>query len=234
MAGERILVVEDEAAIAGLVAEGLRRQGFRPEKVHNGDQALEMIDTTRPDLVILDLMLPGLDGWEICRRMKESPETKEIPVIMLTARRDERDVVAGLELGADDYLRKPFSLLELTARVKALLRRQRPSGEEGEFLQCGPLRLDIKGQEAFLDGTPLHLSLTEYRILELLAKNAGRTVSRDELLARIWGLYGGDTRTVDVHIWRLRRKIEATPEIPRLIETLRGRGYRLNRGGDLP
>ncbi|MDD4365702.1 MAG: response regulator transcription factor [Synergistales bacterium] len=234
MAGERILVVEDEAAIADLVAEGLRRQGFRPEKVHDGDQALEMIETTRPDLVILDLMLPGLDGWEICRRMKESPATKEIPVIMLTARRDERDVVAGLELGADDYLRKPFSLLELTARVKALLRRLRPSEEEGEFLQCGPLRLDIKGQEAFLDETPLNLSLTEYRILELLAKNAGRTVSRDELLARIWGLYGGDTRTVDVHIWRLRRKIEATPETPRLIETLRGRGYRLNRGGDLP
>lgn len=233
MAGERILVVEDEAAIADLVAEGLRRQGFRPEKVHDGDQALEMIETTRPDLVVLDLMLPGLDGWEICRRMKESPATKEIPVIMLTARRDERDVVAGLELGADDYLRKPFSLLELTARVKALLRRLRPSGEEGEFLQCGPLRLDIKGQEAFLDETPLNLSLTEYRILELLAKNAGRTVSRDELLARIWGLYGGDTRTVDVHIWRLRRKIEATPETPRLIETLRGRGYRLNRGGDL-
>lgn len=232
MAGERVLVVEDEATIADLVAEGLRRQGLRPEKVHDGDRALEMIEMTRPDLVILDLMLPGLDGWEICRRMKESETTRAIPVIMLTARRDERDVVAGLELGADDYLRKPFSLLELVARVKALLRRTGTGGDEGGTLECGPLSLDLKGQEAFLNGTPLDLSPTEYRILELLAKNAGRTVSRDELLARIWGLYGGDTRTVDVHIWRLRRKIETDPETPSLIETLRGRGYRLHRGDD--
>ncbi|MBL3592186.1 MAG: response regulator transcription factor [Synergistaceae bacterium] len=232
MAGERILVVDDEETIADLVCDGLRRQGFRPEKALDGDRALERIEMTRPDLVILDLMLPGLDGWEICRRMKDSPATKEIPVIMLTARRDERDVVAGLELGADDYLRKPFSLLELVARVKALLRRAGSGEEESTALRCGPLRLDLKGQEAFLDESPLDLSPTEYRILEVLARNAGRTVSRDELLARIWGLYGGDSRTVDVHIWRLRRKIETTPESPRLIETLRGRGYRLRRGGD--
>lgn len=228
MTGERILVVEDEKTIAELVAEGLKRQGFRAEISPDGDTGLERIESTLPDLVILDLMLPGLDGWEICRRMRETPATKDIPIIMLTARRDERDAIAGLELGADDYMRKPFSLLELVARVKALLRRAAGPGEETpERVEVGPLAMDLKHQEAYLKGEPLDLSPTEYKLLETLIRNRGRTVSRDELLARIWGYYGGDTRTVDVHIWRLRRKIEEDPENPRLIQTLRGRGYRL-------
>ncbi len=227
MAGERILVVEDERTIAELVAEGLKRQGFRAEISPDGDTALDRIESTLPDLVVLDLMLPGLDGWEVCRRMKESPRTKDIPIIMLTARRDERDAISGLELGADDYMRKPFSLLELVARVKALLRRAAQREEMPEKVEIGPLAMDLKHEEAYLKGEPLDLSPTEYKLLETLVRNKGRTVSRDELLAKIWGYYGGDTRTVDVHIWRLRRKIEEDPENPRLIQTLRGRGYRL-------
>lgn len=227
MTGERILVVEDEITIAELVVEGLKRQGFRAEMSTDGDSALERIESTLPDLVILDLMLPGLDGWEVCRRMKGTPRTRDIPVIMLTARRDERDVISGLELGADDYMRKPFSLLELVARVKALLRRMATREEKPEGVEVGPLSMDMKHEEAYLKGEPLDLSPTEYKILETLVRNRGRTVSRDELLAKIWGYYGGDTRTVDVHIWRLRRKVEDDPENPRLIQTLRGRGYRL-------
>jgi len=232
VAADRILIVEDEQSIAELVSEALKRYGFRVENAFDGDTGLDMIETTLPDLVILDLMLPGLDGWEICRRMRENETTADIPVMMLTARRDERDVVAGLELGADDYMRKPFSLSELAARVRALLRRRGKRTPEKQTLEAGPLTVDLASEQVSVGGRLIDLSPTEYRLLELLAREEGRVVSREELLAKVWGYYTGDTRTVDVHLWRLRRKIEEDPENPRLIHTLRGRGYRLEWEGE--
>ena len=227
MPGERILVVEDERSIADLVAEALKRQGYRVETAGDGDQALEAAESTLPDLIILDLMLPKLDGWEVCRRLREEDTTRRIPIIMLTARRDEKDVVAGLELGADDYLRKPFSLAELLARVKAHLRARAQDALGDEGIAVGPLVLEPKSGEVLLDGAPLDLSPVEYRLLETLVLGKGRLVSREELLAKVWGYVAGDTRTVDVHIFRLRRKIEPDPEHPKLVHTVRGRGYRL-------
>jgi len=228
LSGERILVVDDELAISELVSEALKRQGFRVETASDGDSALEKAETTLPDLILLDLMLPRLDGWEVCRRLKSQPLTKRIPIMMLTARRDEREVVAGLEIGADDYLKKPFSLGELLARVKALLRRSVPEQASEKGAQVGPLKVDFVREEAFLSGALLSLSPTEYRLLEILARHPGRMVSRDELLAKVWGYVVGDTRTVDVHVFRLRRKIEPDPENPKLLHTVRGRGFRLD------
>jgi two-component system phosphate regulon response regulator PhoB/two-component system alkaline phosphatase synthesis response regulator PhoP len=228
LAGERILVVDDEPAILELVSEALKRQGFRLDTASDGDTALEKAETTLPDLILLDLMLPKLDGWEVCRRLKNQASTKRIPILMLTARRDEREVIAGLEIGADDYMKKPFSLGELVARVKALLRRSAPEQALEKGVQVGPLKIDFVREEAFLSGNLLSLSPTEYRLLEILARHPGRMVSRDELLAKVWGYVVGDTRTVDVHVFRLRRKIEADPEIPKLLHTVRGRGFRLD------
>jgi two-component system phosphate regulon response regulator PhoB/two-component system alkaline phosphatase synthesis response regulator PhoP len=224
----RILIIEDEQTIAELVGDSLKRWGYRVETASDGDEGLAVAESTLPDLVILDLMLPGLDGWEICRRLKQNAVTRDIPVIMLTARRDERDVVAGLEIGADDYLRKPFSMSELVARVRALLRRAGRGPEVDEKTSVGPLVLDHQMESVTLRGKSLELSPTEYRLLEALVRSEGRVLSREELLAKVWGYYAGDTRTVDVHIWRLRRKIEDDPENPKLLHTLRGRGYRLH------
>jgi len=232
LAGERILVVDDELAISEMIFEALKRQGFRVDTASDGDSALEKAETTLPDLILLDLMLPKLDGWEVCRRLKNQPSTKRIPIMMLTARRDEREVIAGLEIGADDYLKKPFSLGELIARVKALLRRSAPEQALEKGAQIGPLKIDFVREEAFLSGNLLPLSPTEYRLLETLARHPGRMVSRDELLAKVWGYVVGDTRTVDVHVFRLRRKIEADPENPRLLHTVRGRGFRLDWEGN--
>jgi two-component system phosphate regulon response regulator PhoB/two-component system alkaline phosphatase synthesis response regulator PhoP len=228
LSGERILVVDDELAISELVSEALKRQGYRVETASDGDSALEKAETTLPDLILLDLMLPRLDGWEVCRRLKSQAMTRRIPIMMLTARRDEREVVAGLEIGADDYLKKPFSLGELIARVKALLRRSVPEQALEKGAQVGPLKVDFVREEAFLSGSLLSLSPTEYRLLEILARHPGRMISRDELLAKVWGYVVGDTRTVDVHVFRLRRKIEPDPENPKLLHTVRGRGFRLD------
>lgn len=222
----RILIVEDEDAIMEIVSQALRRHGYETASASDGDAALEKIFSLRPDLVILDLMLPKMDGWEVCRRMRAEPETERIPILMLTARRDERDVVEGLELGADDYMKKPFSLAELTARVKALLRR---TGErrESRIVENGDLRIELDDETALLRGTPLDLSPTEFRLLEALARKMGRTASREELLSKIWSFYGGDTRTVDVHISRLRKKLDDGKSPVLAINSLRGRGYRL-------
>ncbi len=228
---ERILVVEDEKTIAELVAEALKRRGYRVELAHDGDSGLLAAETSLPDLVILDVMLPGMDGWEVCRRIRENPSTRNTPVLMLTARREERDLLAGFDVGADDYMKKPFSVNELAARVRSLLRRAKGGAEEGSITSAGPLIVDNDREEAFLDGAPLDLTATEFRILEMLAANVGRVVSRDALLARVWGYAAADTRTVDMHVFRLRRKIEKDPENPRLIHTVRGRGFRLQEEG---
>lgn len=234
MAAARILIVEDEESLASLVAEALRRQGYECSVVHDGDSALEVAAEVLPDLIVLDIMLPRLDGFEVTRRLKEDRETRGIPIIMLTARRDEDDVVAGFEMGASDYLRKPFSIAELSARVKAQLRHGEngfaaPGADENIFV--GDVEIDMKREEAYRNGEPLELSVTEYRLLEALALAKGYTVSRDELLRRVWGMSAGDTRTLDVHVFRLRRKIEDDPENPKLLHTVRGRGYRLRHAG---
>lgn len=232
MSGERILVVDDEFAICELISEALKRQGYRVDTASDGDTALDKAEATLPDLLLLDLMLPRLDGWEVCRRLKAQESTKRIPIMMLTARRDEKDLVAGLEIGADDYLRKPFSLGELVARAKTLIRRATPEQASEKNVQVGPLKVDFVREEAFLSGQLLPLSPTEYRLLEILARHPGRMVTRDELLAKVWGYVVGDTRTVDVHVFRLRRKIEGDPENPKLLHTIRGRGFRLDWEGN--
>lgn len=226
VAGQRILVVEDEEAILEIVSQALRRNGYEITSASDGDSALEKAFALRPDLVILDLMLPKMDGWEVCRRLRADKETAAIPILMLTARRDEKDVVEGLDIGADDYMKKPFSLAELTARVRALLRRSSPT-EIGMVVEEGDLQIEMDGETAFLRGTPLDLSPTEFRILDALARKMGRTVSREVLLSKIWSFYGGDTRTVDVHISRLRKKLIDGKRPELAINSLRGRGYRL-------
>jgi two-component system phosphate regulon response regulator PhoB/two-component system alkaline phosphatase synthesis response regulator PhoP len=224
--GQRILIVEDEEAIVEVVSQTLRRHGYETVSASDGDDALEKAFSLRPDLVILDLMLPKMDGWEVCRRLKADRQTASLPVLMLTARREERDVVEGLEIGADDYMKKPFSLSELAARVKALLRRSDP-GETGRVVEDGDLRIEVDGETALLRGVPLDLSPTEFRLLEALARRMGRAVPREELLSKIWSFYGGDTRTVDVHISRLRKKLDDGKSPALAVNSLRGRGYRL-------
>jgi len=224
--GQRILIVEDEEAIVEVVSQTLRRHGYETASAADGDDALEKAFSLRPDLVILDLMLPKMDGWEVCRRLKADRQTASVPVLMLTARREERDVVEGLEIGADDYMKKPFSLSELAARVKALLRRSDP-GETGRVVEDGDLRIEVDGETALLRGVPLDLSPTEFRLLEALARRMGRAVPREELLSKIWSFYGGDTRTVDVHISRLRKKLDDGKNPALAVNSLRGRGYRL-------
>lgn len=226
MPGQRILIVEDEKAIVEVVSRTLRRHGYETASAADGDSALEMAFSLRPDLVILDLMLPKMDGWEVCRRLKADRQTASVPVLMLTARREERDVVEGLEIGADDYMKKPFSLSELAARVKALLRRSDP-GAGGRIVEDGDLRIEVDGETALLRGASLDLSPTEFRLLEALARRMGRTVPREELLSKIWSFYGGDTRTVDVHISRLRKKLDDGKRPALAVNSLRGRGYRL-------
>jgi len=218
--------VEDEEAIVEVVSRTLRRHGYETASAADGDDALEKAFSLRPDLVILDLMLPKMDGWEVCRRLKADRQTASVPVLMLTARREERDVVEGLEIGADDYMKKPFSLAELAARVKALLRRA-GSGEEGRVVEDGDLRIEVDGETALLRGVPLDLSPTEFRLVEALARRMGRIVPREELLSKIWSFYGGDTRTVDVHISRLRKKLDDGKRPALAVNSLRGRGYRL-------
>ena len=225
MHSERILVVEDEEALSDILRDALKRHGYKIERAFDGDTGLEMAEKLLPDLIILDIMLPRMDGWEVCRRLKENKKTSAIPIILLTARRDEQDVVAGLDLGADDYIRKPFSLMELAARVRSVLRRSKANNNKENSIKIGPLEMDFERQTVSLWGKNLDLSPTEYHLLEILARNKERVLSREELLAKGWGYYLGDSRTVDVHISRLRRKIEEDPENPKLLHTVRGRGY---------
>lgn len=224
---ERILLVEDEKTISELVAESLKRRGYLVETAFDGDTGLFAVETSLPDLVILDVMLPGMDGWEVCRRIRENPATRKIPVLMLTARREERDLLAGFDVGADDYMKKPFSVNELAARVGSLLRRAGAKSPAERVIRSGRLSVDLERGEAFLSGTPLDLTSTEFKLLEVMAENRGRIVSRDTLLARVWGYSAADTRTVDMHVFRLRRKIEEDPENPKILLTVRGRGFRL-------
>ncbi len=205
----RILVVEDDQDIAELVAHHLTRAGFTCDRFATGPDGLDAVRRQLPDLVVLDLMLPGLSGYEICRIMRADSATAAVPVIMLTARAQEEDRVKGLELGADDYVTKPFSPRELVARVRAVLRRTQPFGPE-RILRFGPLVIDLDRHEVTEDGRDVRLTAKEFLLLQYLIEHRGRVLSRDLLLSDVWGYqYTGGTRTVDVHIRRLREKLPA-------------------------
>lgn len=222
-----ILVVDDEEPILELLRFNLEKEGYLVCAAKDGAEALERVEKEHPDLVVLDLMLPGMDGLEVCRRIRLIPKYQQIPIIMLTAKGEVIDKVLGLELGADDYMTKPFSPRELVARIKARLRRINLPEENDSLVIRGELRIDIKGFRVYVGGLETELTPKEFELLRVLAAHPGRVYSRDDLLERIWGYeYDGDTRTVDVHVRHLRLKIERDPSNPEYIETLRGIGYR--------
>ena len=225
----RILLVEDDPSIREVAAMGLRASGFTVSTASDGAEGLERWRTDRPDLVLLDVMLPRLDGLEVLRAIRREATT---PVVMLTARADTIDVVVGLESGADDYVRKPFEMPELIARLRAALRRHAREGDDAAApaLRLGPLRIDLAGRTAEGEGGEIALTRTEFDLLAELARHPGQVFPRDVLLDRVWGYdYLGDSRLVDVAIGRLRAKVEADPASPQLILTVRGAGYKAAR-----
>lgn len=223
----RVLVVDDEKAIVRLVTFNLEKEGFVTFKACDGEEALRIVREEKPDLVILDIMLPRIDGFEVCKRIRQ--ESVQTAIIMLTAKDQEIDTVLGLELGADDYITKPFSPRELVARVKAVLRRTVPKEEyvRSSETRIGGLVINSGSYEVTVDGKPVELTPKEFELLDFLARNAGRVMTRDALLNNIWGYsYAGDTRIVDVHVSHLREKIENNPKNPVYIKTVRGVGYK--------
>lgn len=232
MPKQRILVVDDEHNILELVRYNLSEVGYEVVTVDTGEQALELAAQQAFDLILLDVMLPGLDGLSVCSTLKRDEKTAHIPIIMLTARGDEIDRVLGLEIGADDYVVKPFGVRELMARVKAMLRRAqmhaRPQQDEEPVLQAGGIRLDLVTYQASVDGQRLQLTLKEFELLRMLMHNHDRVLTRDQLLDKVWGYeYFGETRTVDVHIRHLRQKLGAKGAY---IQTARGIGYMFHMG----
>ncbi len=228
MAGELILVVDDEANIVELARLYLEKDGFRVAEARNGEEALRLFEELRPALIVLDIMIPEPDGWEVCRRIRARSST---PIVMLTAREDEVDKVVGLELGADDYLTKPFSPRELVARVKAVLRRALPAGEPREVLHVEDLVIDLSRRKVIQGEREIDLTPREFDLLYVLALNRGIVMSREKLLEKVWGYeYFGDTRTVDVHIRHTREKLGDDPQNPRYIETVWGVGYKFREG----
>lgn len=222
----RVLIVEDEAALAEPLEYLLTREGYATEVAADGRSALESFLREPPDLVLLDLMLPGISGVDVCREMRTR---SQVPIIMLTAKDSEVDIVVGLELGADDYVTKPYSSRELLARIKAVLRRRVEPDEDPGILEAGPVRMDIDRHVVSVDGRDVAMPLKEFELLELLMRNAGRVLTRGQLIDRVWGSdYFGDTKTLDVHIKRIRSKIEAAPSEPKLLVTVRGLGYRFD------
>ena len=231
---ERILVVEDELVLRETLAYNLNKQGYTVLSASDGDQAVEIAREENPDLILLDIMLPGLDGFEVCRILRQE---MNVPIVMLTARGDEVDKVVGLEVGADDYLTKPFSMRELLARIKAQLRRVRLFREayateeaaesEANVVRSGDLTIDVARRETERGGVLLGLKPKEYELLTYFVQHSGRVLSRDQLLQDVWGWdYSGGSRTVDVHVRWLREKIEPDPANPTRIITIRGAGYR--------
>ena len=223
----RVLVVEDEESFSDPLSYMLRREGFEAVVAATGPDALAEFDRGGADVVLLDLMLPGLSGTEVCRRLRAK---SSVPIIMLTAKDGEIDKVVGLELGADDYVTKPYSARELVARIRAVLRRRgdaEPAQGDG-VLEAGPVRMDVERHVVAVDGETVALPLKEFDLLELLLRNAGRVLTRGQLIDRVWGSdYVGDTKTLDVHVKRLRAKIEPDPANPTYLLTVRGLGYKL-------
>ena len=229
--GQKILVVEDEPDISKLVSYNLAQERFKVLTAEDGEQALKVIQREKPNLVVLDLMLPGLSGMEVCKILRERPETAKLPILMLTAKAGEADRIVGLEMGADDYLAKPFSPREMVARVRAILRRANNAAhaEAPPAYDRGGLKIDFTTYEVFVRGKTVKLTLKEFELLRFLVHNPNRVLSRDQLLDRVWG---GETfvtpRTVDVHIRRLRKAIEKDDSKPKWILTLRGVGYKFD------
>lgn len=233
----KILVVDDEKNILELVRFNLEREGYQVLTSLDGTSALEQARSEIPDLILLDIMLPGMDGLEVCRVLHQDPVTKDIPIVMLSAKADELDRVLGLEMGADDYVTKPFSPRELVARVKARLRRtSREEEKPGEVkmegrLDYGRMLIDEERFAVYIDGVKQDFTLKEFELIRFLARYPGKVFSRDQLLEQVWGYdYAGDSRTVDVHIRHIRQKLEHLPEGDRIIETVRGVGYRFKEG----
>ena len=227
MGSQTVLVVEDEESFVEALLIGLKREGFRVEVARDGAQALDVFDVVRPDLVLLDVMLPRLSGIDVCRQLRKK---SRVPIIMVTAKGAEIDTVVGLEVGADDYVTKPYRLRELVARMRAVLRRSprdRQLDASGEALEVGDVALDPERHEVVIRGSTVQLPLKEFELLELLLDNAGRVLTRETLIDRVWGSdYVGDTKTLDVHIKRLRSKVEDDPSNPSRIVTIRGLGYK--------
>jgi two-component system response regulator RegX3 len=221
----KILLVEDEKSLSEPLSYLLRREGYEVQVVDNGLAAVSAVEATPPDLMLLDLMLPGLPGTEVCREVRQR---SSLPIIMLTAKDSEVDIVVGLELGADDYVTKPYSSRELLARIKAVLRRRAEDPHASQsILEYHGIVLDSDRHQLVVRGTPVSLPLKEFELLELLMLNAGRVLTRGQIIDRVWGSdYFGDTKTLDVHIKRLRSKIEDNPSEPTMIVTVRGLGYR--------
>jgi two-component system response regulator RegX3 len=224
----RILIVEDEASFSEALAFLLTKEGFETAVAEDGRQAINMFNADGADLILLDLMIPEVSGVEVCRTIRTQ---SQVPIIMLTAKDAEIDKVVGLELGADDYVVKPYSSRELIARIKAVLRRGQSedgSNQDQDLLEVGPIRLNIGKHQVFVSGNPVALPLKEFELLEFLMRNSGRVLTRSQLIDRVWGGdYYGDTKTLDVHIKRLRAKVESDPANPVLIQTIRGLGYKL-------
>ena len=221
----KILVVEDEASFSDALSYVLTKEGFEVVVADTGDGAITTYDRVGADLVLLDLMLPGLSGTEVCKQLRSR---SNVPIIMLTAKDTEVDKVVGLELGADDYVTKPYSKAELVARIKAVMRRQSDQIESPEaILVAGPVRIDVERHQVIIDNQSISLPLKEFELLEYLVRNSGRVLTRAQLIDRVWGSdYFGDTKTLDVHIKRLRAKIEKDPANPVYIQTIRGLGYK--------
>lgn len=228
-ANKRILVAEDEPDVLSLISSNLQSAGFNVVKAENGLAALNQAKETLPSLIVLDLMLPELSGLEVCKLLKKEPQTSQIPIIMLTAKAEEVDRIVGLELGADDYLTKPFSPRELVLRVKSVIRRAEGSMEQNDFLTLGDIRVDRSRYEVMVNAKRIDFTATEFKLLTVLMERRGRVQSRDTLLNDVWGYESAiDTRTVDTHIRRLREKLGRAADC---IETIRGFGYRVTEPG---
>ena len=221
----RVLLVEDEESFSDALSFQLRREGFEVEVAATGPEGLAEFDRSGADLVLLDVMLPGLSGIEVCRALRAR---SAVPIIMVTARDAEVDKIVGLEIGADDYVTKPYSSRELIARIRAVLRRGiEPEELLGSVVEAGPVRMDVERHVVTVNGEPVGLPLKEFDLLELLLRNAGRVLTRGQLIDRVWGAdYVGDTKTLDVHVKRLRAKIEPEPSGPKYLVTVRGLGYK--------
>ena len=220
-----ILIVEDERSLSEPLAYLLEREGYRTTIAKDGLKAIEAFAREVPDLVLLDLMLPGLSGTEVCRQLRA---TSSVPIIMLTAKDSEVDIVVGLELGADDYVTKPYSSRELLARIRAVMRRRDEVRDEADaVLSAGEVEMDVERHVVTVRGEPVSMPLKEYELLEFFLRNAGRVLTRGQLIDRVWGTdYVGDTKTLDVHVKRVRGRIEKNPALPVLLVTVRGLGYR--------
>jgi two-component system response regulator RegX3 len=230
----KVLVVEDEESFVEALTSGLRHEGFVVDVARDGEEALDLFDTSQPDVVLLDIMLPKMSGIDVCREIRNK---SQVPIIMVTARAAEIDTVVGLEVGADDYVAKPFRLRELVARMRAVMRRTSRAdvpGEDVDAMEIGPVRFDPVRHEVFIRGDRVALPLKEFELLGMLLSGAGRVLSRDAIIKTVWGEdYVGDTKTLDVHIKRLRSKVEENPSEPVFIKTVRGLGYKFDATSEL-